>query len=59
MSQENNNGQKERKSLLKNSKERTRKQTNFIKQEKRIDMKAEHNERVEILDSSKKTKKIN
>ena len=59
MSQENNNGQKERKSLLKNSKERTRKQTNFIKQEKRIDMKAEHNERVEILDSSKKAKKIN
>ncbi len=57
MSQENNNGQEERKTLLKNSKERAKKQTNFIKQEKRVNMKSEHNERVEILDSTKNTKK--
>ena len=57
MSQENKNGQEERKSLLKNSKERAKKQTNFIKQEKRVNMKSEHNEKVEIIDSSKNTKK--
>ncbi len=57
MSQENNNGQEERKTLLKNSKERAKKQTNFIKQEKRVNMKSEHNKRVEILDSTKNTKK--
>ena len=57
MSQENKNGQEERKSLLKNSKERAKKQTYFIKQEKRVNMKSEHNEKVEIIDSSKNTKK--
>ena len=57
MSQENNNGQEEKKSLFKNSKEKVKKQTNFKKQTKRVNMKAEHNEKVEILDSTKNTKK--
>ena len=56
MLQENKSGQEERKLQLKNSKEKAKKQTNFIKQEKRVNMKSEHNEKVEILNSAKNQK---
>ena len=56
MSQENSKEQEERKTLLKNNKEKGKNKTNFIKKSKRINMKSENNEKIEILDSKKTTK---